>query len=72
MQPAQASTSPVSHLVRGIAGHLPAGRGLLDYPLYLALLQHSGFTGALILHGLAEEDVAACLAFVRAAAPEGL
>jgi sugar phosphate isomerase/epimerase len=56
----------------GEAGHLPAGRGLLDYPLYLALLRRSGFTGALILHGLAEEDVAACLAFVRAAAPEGL
>ena len=56
----------------GEAGHLPAGRGVLDYPLYLALLQRSGFTGALILHGLAEEDVAACLAFVRAAAPEGL
>jgi sugar phosphate isomerase/epimerase len=56
----------------GEAGHLPAGRGLLDYPLYLALLQRSGFTGALILHGLAEEDVAACLAFVRAAAPNGL
>ena len=56
----------------GEAGHLPAGRGVLDYPLYLALLQRSGFTGALVLHGLAEEDVAACLAFVRAAAPEGL
>jgi hypothetical protein len=35
-------------------------------------IQRSGFTGALILHGLAEEDVATCLAFVRAAAPEGL
>jgi sugar phosphate isomerase/epimerase len=56
----------------GEAGHLPAGRGLLDYALDLALLQRSGFTGALILHGLAEEDVAACLAFIRAAAPEGL
>ena len=51
---------------------LSVGRGVLDYPLYLALLQRSGFTGALILHGLAEEDVAACLAFVRAAAPRGL
>ena len=47
-------------------------RGVLDYPLYLALLQRSGFTGALILHGLAEEDVTSCLAFVRAVAPEGL
>lgn len=53
----------------GEAGHLPAGRGVLDYPLYLALLQRSGFSGALILHGLAEADVAACLGFVHAAAP---
>src|SRR5918911_1194201 len=56
----------------GEAGHLPAGRGLLDYPRYLSLLQESGFAGAVILHGLAEQDVAGCLAFVRAAAPEGL
>ena len=56
----------------GEAGHRPAGRGVLDYRQYLALLQRSGFTGALILHGLAEEDAAACLAFVRAAAPDGL
>jgi len=55
----------------GEAGHLPAGRGVLDYGQYLALLQGSGFVGALILHGLAEEDVTSCLAFVRAAAPEG-
>lgn len=53
----------------GEAGHLPAGRGVLDYPLYLALLRRGGFAGALILHGLTEEDVAGCLAFVRAAAP---
>lgn len=56
----------------GEAGHLPAGRGVLDYAQYLALLQRSGFTGALILHGLAEDDVASCLAFVRDAAPGGL
>lgn len=53
----------------GEAGHLAAGRGVLDYPLYLALLQRSGFAGALILHGLAETEVAACLAFVRTALP---
>ena len=56
----------------GEAGHLPAGHGVLDYPRYLALLQRSGFAGALILHGLAEQDATSCLAFVRAAAPEGL
>lgn len=53
----------------GEAGHLAAGRGVLDYPLYLALLRRSGFAGALILHGLAETEVEACLAFVRAALP---
>jgi sugar phosphate isomerase/epimerase len=55
----------------GDAGHLPAGHGLLDYPYYLALLQRSGFDGALILHGLAEADVPGCLDFVRKAAPPG-
>lgn len=53
----------------GEAGHLAAGRGVLDYRLYLDLLRRSGFAGALILHGLAETEVAACLAFVRAALP---
>ena len=55
----------------GDAGHLPAGRGVLDYPRYLALLRHSGFTGAVVLHGLEEGDVPACLTFVREAAPAG-
>ena len=36
----------------GDAGNLAAGTGLLDYPLYLSLLQQAGFTGPLILHGL--------------------
>jgi sugar phosphate isomerase/epimerase len=56
----------------GDAGHLPAGKGILDYPLYLDLLQRSGFTGALILHGLREEDVAGCVAFVGRCAPPAL
>jgi len=55
----------------GDAGHLPAGRGVLDYPRYLALLQHSGFTGAVVLHGLEESDVPSCVTFVRDAAPAG-
>jgi len=55
----------------GEAGHRPAGRGVLDYPLYLELLQRVGFTGAVILHGLAEEDVTSCLTYVRDAAPPG-
>ena len=55
----------------GDAGHLPAGKGMLDYRHYLALLQRTGFDGALILHGLHEEDVPGCVAFVRQAAPPG-
>jgi sugar phosphate isomerase/epimerase len=53
----------------GDAGHLPAGRGLLDYPYYLGLLQRSGFDGAVILHALREADTAAALALVVKSAP---
>jgi sugar phosphate isomerase/epimerase len=55
----------------GDAGHRPAGRGVLDYPRYLALLQRSGFTGAVVLHGLEESDVPSCVTFVRDVAPAG-
>ena len=48
----------------GDAGHLPAGKGLLDYDLYLSLLKRSSFDGALILHGLGEGDVDGCAAFL--------
>jgi sugar phosphate isomerase/epimerase len=44
--------------------HRPAGRGMLDYQHYLAGLRRCGFTGPLILHGLAEEDVAGCREFL--------
>lgn len=49
----------------GDAGHLPAGHGLLDYDRYLRLLIQSGYTGPLILHGLSEEQVDGCVAFLR-------
>ena len=49
----------------GDAGHLAAGTGLLDYPLYLSLLQRAGFTGGLILHGLTEAQAPDSIAFVR-------
>jgi sugar phosphate isomerase/epimerase len=49
----------------GEAGHLPAGQGVLDYDRYLSLLHAAGFDGPLILHGLAEPEVEACLAFLR-------
>lgn len=49
----------------GEAGRLPAGKGLLDYDHYLGLLARWGFTGPLILHSLAETDVAECVRFLR-------
>jgi sugar phosphate isomerase/epimerase len=53
----------------GDAGHLPAGQGLLNYPLYLRLLHASGYDGGLIMHGLSEQDIPLCSAAVRTAAP---
>jgi sugar phosphate isomerase/epimerase len=44
-----------------------AGRGALDYALYADLLRQARFDGALVLHGLAEEDVLGSVAFVRSA-----
>ena len=44
-----------------------AGRGALDYALYADLLRQARFDGALVLHGLAEEDVPGSVAFVRSA-----
>jgi len=55
----------------GEAGRRPAGRGVLDYPRYLTWLQRSGFTGAVVLHGLEEDEVPSCVSFVRDAAPAG-
>ncbi len=41
-----------------------AGEGILDYDHYLRLLQTSAFSGPLIIHGLAEEQVDAALQFL--------
>ncbi len=41
-----------------------AGEGILDYDHYLRLLEASAFTGPLIIHGLAEEQVDAALQFL--------
>ena len=49
----------------GDAGNVAAGHGLLDYDHYLSLLSASGFTGPLLLHGLAEDLVPGCVAFLR-------
>ncbi|HEY2237928.1 MAG TPA: sugar phosphate isomerase/epimerase [Streptosporangiaceae bacterium] len=58
----------------GEAGHLGAGEGLLDYPLYLSLLQGSGFGGTIVLHQmhhLSEAGIDERFAFVRREAPAG-
>jgi sugar phosphate isomerase/epimerase len=55
----------------GEAGHLAAGRGMLDYPYYLELLKTSGFEGAIILHALQPAEAKVRLAFVRSVAPAG-
>lgn len=49
----------------GAAGHLPAGHGRLDYPRYLSQLHRCGYTGAVVLHGLREEEIDGCAAFLR-------
>jgi sugar phosphate isomerase/epimerase len=42
-----------------------AGSGTVDYGLYVELLRSARYDGALVLHGLAEDDVPATVAFVR-------
>jgi sugar phosphate isomerase/epimerase len=49
----------------GQAGHEAAGRGVLDYDHYLRLLHKIGFSGPLLLHGLAESQVNPCVTFLR-------
>jgi sugar phosphate isomerase/epimerase len=49
----------------GDAGDAAAGTGLLDYDLYLSQLRATGFDGPLVAHGLTEDQVPACVAFLR-------
>jgi sugar phosphate isomerase/epimerase len=55
----------------GDAGHLAPGRGKLDYPYYLSLLQRVGFSGSIILHSLKPAEAQDRLGFVRQSAPQG-
>jgi sugar phosphate isomerase/epimerase len=55
----------------GEAGHLPAGRGRLDYPYYMELLKKSRFEGAIILHALKPAEAKDRLTFIRSVAPAG-
>ena len=45
-----------------------AGKGVTDFSLFLTLLDSAGYRGPLILHGLAEAEVAGAAAHVSAAA----
>jgi sugar phosphate isomerase/epimerase len=49
----------------GAVEHRAAGQGCLDYPRYLELLKKCDFTGALLLHNLAESEVDGCVAFLK-------
>jgi len=49
----------------GDAGHLPAGKGLLDYNHYLSLFKTHNIDVPIILHGLAEGDVDNCVNFLH-------
>ena len=49
----------------GEAGHLAAGTGLLDYDRYIGLLNDVGYDGAVVLHGLSEEQVPFCVNFLQ-------
>jgi len=58
----------------GEAGQLGAGQGLMDYPLYLSLLQQSRFDGAIILHQmhhLSDAEIDSCFVYVSQQAPAG-
>src|SRR5215203_1394080 len=51
--------------VKGSGEVVAAGKGHLDYDLYLRHLSEASYAGPLVLHGLAEEEVAGSLAFLR-------
>lgn len=49
----------------GDAGHLPAGKGLLDYDHYVSLLKQYKPDVSMILHGLGENEVGECVSMLR-------
>ena len=49
----------------GKAGDVAAGKGKLDYPLYLNLLKEINFEGAVLLHGLNEDEVEDSIRYVQ-------
>jgi sugar phosphate isomerase/epimerase len=51
--------------VKRSGGAVAVGKGDLDYDLYLKHLNEAGFSGSLVMHGLAEKEVEDSLAFLR-------
>lgn len=51
--------------VKGSGEMVAAGKGDLDYALYLKHLVAAGYEGPLVMHGLAEDEVDGSLAFLR-------
>ena len=51
--------------VKGSGEVVAAGKGELDYGLYLEHLHEAGYGGPLVMHGLAEEEVGGSLAFLQ-------
>jgi len=49
----------------GDAGDMAAGTGVMDYDFYLSQLSAAGFCGALVTHGLTEDQVPACVEFLK-------
>lgn len=49
----------------GQAGDVAAGKGKLDYGHYMNLLRDIGFGGAILLHGLREDEVAGSLRHLK-------
>jgi sugar phosphate isomerase/epimerase len=47
-------------------GFATAGKGVLDYPHYLAALRRNGFDGPLVTHGLAAAEAPGVAAFLQA------
>jgi sugar phosphate isomerase/epimerase len=56
--------------VRASGEFVAAGKGDLDYDLYLKHLAEAGYHGPLILHGLGEEEVEESVAYLRERLPQ--
>ena len=50
----------------GKTGNIAAGRGVLDWNYYFDTLAQMNFRGPMVMHGLAECDVAESVRFLRA------